>query len=228
METHLWVWLVAGISTLFSIILSAYLIYEHRQAWKNPDTQRYIVNIILMVPIFAINSFIGLIQIEGPEWLFMCLDSFKEIYEAYVIWSFLRLMFSYLHVSKHSKIPDHLKGREFHLSFPFGHLWTLVTGEKHPHMNETAMKLLDQWTLQFVVLRPILSVVSVGAEVWGYYDYVSWPICIALNISITVAVYALVVFFIMLLQKNSKNTDLWLNLFVLKVLYFSLFGRRAF
>jgi len=187
--------IIAGISTLFAVVMSGILIWEHRKAWKDPQTQRYIVNIILMVPIFALNSYVGLLEIDGPESLFMLLDSVKEIYEAYVIWSFLKLMFSYLKVDKNTHIPDHLKGREFHLSFPFDHFWTLITGEKHAHMNETAMHHLELWTWQFVVLRPICSVVGIGAELIGKYDYVYWLITITLNISVTLAVYALVVFY---------------------------------
>jgi len=187
--------IIAGFSTFFAVILSGILIWEHRKAWKEPQKQKYIVNIILMVPIFAINSFVGLLELEGPEWLFMLLDSIKEIYEAYVIWSFLKLMFAYLKVEKTQKVPDHLKGREFHLSFPFNHLWTAITGEKHAHMNETALHHLELWTWQFVVLRPICSVLGIGAELLGKYDYVYWIIMITLNISVTLAVYALVVFY---------------------------------
>jgi len=151
------------------------------------------------------NRLLTIVRVPAPQkgerswhrWLSAnkVLDSFKEIYEAFVIWSFLKLMYSYLNVDHGKLIPDHLKGREFHLSFPFGHLWTLVAKEKHAHMNEQAMKLLETWTFQFVVLRPIVSVLGVGADFAGLYELVSWPISIALNVSVTTAVYALVVFY---------------------------------
>lgn len=60
------------------------LLSQHLFYWKNPKEQKAILVIILMAPIYAIDSFVGLLDIEGSKAFFMFLDSIKECYEALV------------------------------------------------------------------------------------------------------------------------------------------------
>ncbi|KAH8511950.1 hypothetical protein H0E87_009221 [Populus deltoides] len=72
-----------------------------------------------MAPIYAADSYMGLLDIQGSKAFFMFLDSVKECYEALVIAKFLALMYSYLKISISKNIvPDEVKGREIHHSFP--------------------------------------------------------------------------------------------------------------
>ncbi|CAN4083966.1 unnamed protein product [Withania somnifera] len=75
--------------------------------------------IIIMAPLYAIDSFAGLLDICGSKAFFMFPDSVKECYEAVAIAKFLALMYSYLNISISKNIvPDEIKGREIHHSFP--------------------------------------------------------------------------------------------------------------
>jgi len=181
---------IAGIATAWACIASTMLIRDHLANWKNPKTQKLIIYIIVMVPLFAIDSFIGLCDIEASETLVMVLDSVKECYEAWVLMSFLSLMFAYLQVEV-GKIPDELKGKHLHQTVPFN--WCM----KDMVLDINTVKTLHNWTLQFIVLRPILSVLSVILELSDNYDDSNWAtiINIILNISVTVAVYALMMFY---------------------------------
>jgi hypothetical protein len=60
------------------------LLSQHLFYWKNPKEQKAIIIIILMAPIYAIDSFVGLLDIRGSKSFFMLLDSIKECYEALV------------------------------------------------------------------------------------------------------------------------------------------------
>ncbi|KAJ0983719.1 hypothetical protein J5N97_011974 [Dioscorea zingiberensis] len=155
-------------------------------------TEGHILVIILMAPIYAIDSFVGLLDIQGSEAFFTFLDAVKECYEAFVIAKFLALMYSYLNISISKNIvPDEIKGREVHHSFPM----TLF----QPHsvkLNHHTLKLLKYWTWQFVIIRPVCSVLMIALELLGWYtSWISWAFTIILNISVSLALYALVVFY---------------------------------
>lgn len=68
------------ITTHFTVqLLSQHLFY-----WKNPKEQKAILIIVMMAPLYAIDSFVGLMDIEGSKAFFMFLDAVKECYEALV------------------------------------------------------------------------------------------------------------------------------------------------
>ncbi|XP_062013261.1 uncharacterized protein LOC133729716 [Rosa rugosa] len=168
------------------------LLSQHLFYWKNPKEQKAIIIIILMAPLYAIDSFVGLLDIQGSKAVFMLLDSIKECYEALVIAKFLALMYSYLNISISKNIvPDEIKGREIHHSFPM----TLF----QPHtvrLNHQTLKLLKYWTWQFVVIRPVFSVLMITLQVLGVYpSWLSWTFTIILNVSVSLALYSLVVFY---------------------------------
>ncbi|XP_050370935.1 uncharacterized protein LOC126788946 [Argentina anserina] len=168
------------------------LLSQHLFYWKTPKEQKAIIIIILMAPLYAIDSFVGLLDIQGSKSFFTLLDSVKECYEALVIAKFLALMYSYLNISiSKGIVPDEIKGREIHHSFPM----TLF----QPHtvrLNHQTLKLLNYWTWQFVVIRPVVSVLMITLQLLGVYpSWLSWTFTIILNVSVSLALYSLVVFY---------------------------------
>lgn len=69
---------------MLSMHFTVQLLSQHLFYWKNPKEQKAIIIIILMAPIYAIDSFVGLLDIRGSKAFFMFLDSIKECYEALV------------------------------------------------------------------------------------------------------------------------------------------------
>ncbi|XAR67537.1 hypothetical protein NMG60_11002329 [Bertholletia excelsa] len=182
--------------TTLCVMLTAHysvqLLSEHIMSWKKPKEQKAIIIIILMAPIYAIDSYVGLLEFRGSKSFFMLLDSIKECYEALVIAKFLALMYSYLNISISKNIvPDGIKGREIHHSFPM----TLFQ-PRTVHLNHHTLKLLKYWTWQFVVIRPVCSILMIALQLVGIYSsWVSWTFTIILNISVSLALYSLVVFY---------------------------------
>ncbi|XP_043807803.1 transmembrane protein 184 homolog DDB_G0279555 isoform X1 [Manihot esculenta] len=178
--------------TMLAMLFTLQLLSQHVFYWKNPKQQKAIIIIILMAPIYAIDSFVGLLDVKGSEAFFMFLDSVKECYEALVIAKFLALMYSYLNISiSRNIVPDEIKGREIHHSFPM----TLF----QPHtvrLDHRTLRLLKYWTWQFVIVRPICSVLMITLQILGIYpSWLSWTFTIILNISVSLALYSLVVFY---------------------------------
>jgi hypothetical protein len=180
------------ICVMLTMHFSVQLASEHMMHWTKPKEQKAIMVIILMAPIYAIDSFVGLLDFQGSKPFFMFLDSIKECYEALVIAKFLALLYSYLNISISKNIvPDEIKGREIHHSFPM----TLLQ-PKSVRLNHQTLKLLKYWTWQFVVIRPVCSILMIALQLLGIYpSWLSWTFTIILNVSVSLALYSLVLFY---------------------------------
>lgn len=203
---------IGAVCCCLTVLQSAVLIFQHRRNWVNPDQQRRIVLIIAMVPIFAINALTSLLILRGskaggqhaPEWLDLLLDGAKECYESVVIWSFLELMFHYTGcLTTPQGVPDTLKGVEVHLPFPL----RFFCGADHWAFDKEVALKLRSWTMQFVYVRPVLAVLTLGTTAIGIYEssFVWLPISVALNVSMSVAIYALMLFYHSFEQQLSKG-----------------------
>jgi hypothetical protein len=75
----------AGVMVCGTLILSFRLIYLHLTHWYMPDVQKYVVRILWMVPIYAVQSWLSL-RFHNVR---IYIDSVRDLYEAYVIASFV-------------------------------------------------------------------------------------------------------------------------------------------
>lgn len=78
---------------MIAVHFSMKLISEHVLNWKKPKEQKAIIIIILMAPLYAVDSYVGLINFFGSETFFTFLDSIKECYEALVRFTFWKFQF---------------------------------------------------------------------------------------------------------------------------------------
>ncbi|KAK4399063.1 Transmembrane proteinA [Sesamum angolense] len=130
----------SGFLVMLSLHFTFQLVSQHLFYWKNPKEQKAILIIILIAPVYAVDSFVGLLDIRGSKPFFMLLDSVKECYEALAIAKFLALMYSYLKISMSKNIvPDEIKGREIHHSFPM----TLFQEDAFESPHIEASQVLD-------------------------------------------------------------------------------------
>lgn len=74
----------SALCVMLSVLLSIKLLLAHLSNWKTPKEQKAIVIIILMAPIYAVVSYVGLLKFRGSEAFFMFLESLKECYEGLV------------------------------------------------------------------------------------------------------------------------------------------------
>ncbi|ONM15008.1 Protein LAZ1 [Zea mays] len=81
-----WATLVAGFFMLLALSLSTYLIFEHLSAYNNPEEQKFVLGVILMVPCYAIESCISLIN---PSTSVYC-GILRDGYEAFAMYCFGR------------------------------------------------------------------------------------------------------------------------------------------
>ncbi|PIN09588.1 hypothetical protein CDL12_17837 [Handroanthus impetiginosus] len=205
------------VCVMLTLHFSIQLVSQHYLSWKKPKEQKAIIIIVLMAPLYAIDSYVGLLDIRGSTTFFTFLDSVKECYEALVMAKFLSLMYTYLNISISKNIvPDEIKGREIHHSFPM----TLF----QPHtvrLDHKNLKLLKDWTWQFVVIRPVCSVLMITFQLLGIYpSWLSWTFTIILNVSVSLALYSLVVFYHVFAKELAPHKPLAKFLCVKGIVFF--------
>src|SRR5690348_1378312 len=93
MELHIIALIIAGIASFFACVLSVILIFQHLADYQSPPLQRYVVrcvvvlsvtfqslihiSILIMVPVYAIDSFLSLLFWQHALWFDLVRDSYE-------------------------------------------------------------------------------------------------------------------------------------------------------
>jgi hypothetical protein len=59
LETHVYAWMASGIAAIASIVITLFLMIKHLRNFHDPVIQKHIIRILLMVPIYSIDSWIS-------------------------------------------------------------------------------------------------------------------------------------------------------------------------
>ncbi|EEF36576.1 conserved hypothetical protein [Ricinus communis] len=94
-STPLWAILVALAFVILSLSLSFYLVFEHLSAYKNPEEQKFLIGVILMVPCYAIESFASLVR---PS-ISVYIEILRDCYESFAMYCFGRYLVACLGMS---------------------------------------------------------------------------------------------------------------------------------
>jgi len=183
----------AGISVTITVLLTSILIYQHLSAYHAPKLQRHALRVVLMTPVYAVDSYISL-SFEEVAFYF---DTLRDVYEAYVIYNFVALFLAYMGGA--SELVD--RWRQDDRRMPVSYFWSTCC-LANCHLNGVFLRRCLQGVLQFMVVKLILTVGAIVTFAVGRYDDGQFKFdafylyeVIIYNISICVALYALVVFY---------------------------------
>ncbi|XP_073269998.1 uncharacterized protein [Primulina huaijiensis] len=184
--------LIALPCTIGAMALAIYHIYKHLLNYTESTYQRYIVRIIFMVPVYALMSFLSLVLNNSSIYF----DSIREIYEAWVIYNFLSLCLAW--VGGPGAVVLSLTGKILKPN------WCLMTCCFPPiPLDGRFIRRCKQGCLQFVILKPILVIVTLILYAKGNYEDGNFNpgqsylyLTIIYTISYSVALYALAVFYV--------------------------------
>ncbi|XP_077305251.1 transmembrane protein 184A [Lithobates pipiens] len=186
-----------GISGLFvwtALLLTCHQIYVHLRNYTIPNEQRYIIRILFIVPIYSFDSWLSLLLI-GNDQYYVYFDSVRDCYEAFVIYSFLSLCFEYL--GGESSIMTEIRGKPIKSSCYYG--TCCLQGVSY---SIGFLRFCKQATLQFCIVKPIMAVVTIILQAFGKYHDGDFNvqsgylyITIVYNISVSLALYALFLFY---------------------------------
>lgn len=82
-------WFVAALSVVLTMVISTTLIVKHLDYYESPHTQKYVVRILFMAPIYAVDSLLALTFVG---WTTTYIDVFRDCYEAFTIYNFFKLL----------------------------------------------------------------------------------------------------------------------------------------
>ncbi|KAI1425505.1 DUF300 domain protein [Xylaria sp. FL1777] len=185
--------IVAGVFSLAATLLSIVSIWFQLKNYRKPLLQRYVVRILLMVPIYSISSWVSMVSLKAAAFL----DPVRDIYEAFTIYTFFQLLINYLDGERALIIMTH--GRA-----PVHHLWPLNHVLRKVDISDPYTFLaIKRGILQYAWLKPILALTAIIMKAtdtykeW-YIDLTSgymWS-AIIYNISVTVSLYSLGLFWV--------------------------------
>ncbi|BBN02809.1 organic solute transporter subunit alpha [Marchantia polymorpha subsp. ruderalis] len=145
---------LAGICAISAIVVALVHIFNHLRNYTEPTYQRYTVRIVFMVPVYAAMSFLSLLMPDKSIYF----DSFRDIYEAWVIYNFMSLCLAW--VGGPGAVVTSLAGRFLK---PSWHLMTCCLPAIP--LDGRFIRRCKQGCLQFVILKPLMVV----ATLWMYF-----------------------------------------------------------
>lgn len=191
-------YVVAGLSTVGSIALTLMTITKHILQTQQPQLRTYTIRVLLMVPIYAIEAFAGLVLREWSE-LF---EVWRECYEAFTLFSFMQLMMAYLAMEAPGSKPAAIRVALDMRSNPaVPHLWPL---HKLPawQMGPVFLRHTLVGVFQYCAVMLCVTLVSYLAWMLDFYnaDSFSWLsaytwLAIIQSTSQCYALYCLVLFY---------------------------------
>ncbi|XP_024432724.2 transmembrane protein 184A isoform X3 [Desmodus rotundus] len=156
--------LARGISGVFvwtALALTCHQIYLHLRSYTVPNEQRFIIRLLLIVPVYTLNSWLSLLLL-GAHQHYIYLDSVRDCYEAFVIYSFLSLCFQYL--GGESAIMAEIRGKPVGSSCLYG--TCCLQGMSY---SIGFLRFCKQATLQFCVVKPGMALVTIVLQAVGKY-----------------------------------------------------------
>lgn len=185
---------IAGVFAFLSIVITCIQIYQHLRYYTCPSQQRWIVRILFIVPIYSFDSWLSLIFFSNNNY-YVYFNTVRDCYEAFVIYSFLSLCYEYL--GGESCIMAEIQGKPIKSSWFYG--TCCLSGRQY---TITFLRFCKQATLQFCIVKPLMAILTLILQPFGFYKDGDFTvsggylyIIIVYNISISLALYALFLFY---------------------------------
>jgi len=83
---------IGGVFSFLATVLSIIQIRAHYRNWVHPPSQRCVVRILMMVPVYSISAWLSLVFLQYSLYI----DFVRMCYEAFVIYTFMILLTKYL------------------------------------------------------------------------------------------------------------------------------------
>lgn len=179
-------WGFAAIGAFIGIGISLYNIIKHISYYTLPDQQLHIIRIIIIVPLYAIVSWLSM----GFPAIALYFESIRDVYEAFVIYCFLILILGYV-------------GGEANCI----NLISLKPPLKHPFplcclpsmdLNVKFLRFCKLSCIQFIIVKPIMAILNILVLSFGNVDSLGYRIFASAvyNICYTLALYGLLLFYL--------------------------------
>lgn len=182
---------------VITLVFSFREILSHLYNWYAPEVQKFVVRILFMVPLYSIQSWLSL-RFHGPARVYI--DLVRDLYEAYVIQSFVYYLIELL--GGEDRMAALLSRKDSHYG-DHGMFLSSVFRMKRWRMGRDFLLKVKHGVLQYVVVKTFLTLITTfvflpsgiygeGKFSWSSaYTYTTF----VLNVSVMYALYCLVMLF---------------------------------
>lgn len=218
--------LLASLFVWSAILITCHHIYMHLKFSTMPSEQRYIVRILFIVPMFGFDSWLSLLYYRQDIYVYF--DSIKDWYEAFVIYNFMSLCYEYL--GGEGNIMSELRGKPIKTNWYYG---TCCLSNKSYTIE--FLRFCKQATLQFCAVKPLMSIMVLFLQATGRYKDGDWSlhnsyiyITFIYNISVSLALYGLYLFYQATKGLLSPYEPVWKFLTVKSIIFLSFWQGCVF
>lgn len=203
----LWATIIAVVFVIISVSLSLYLLFNHLSAYKNPEEQKFLVGVILMVPCYAVESYLSLVY---PS-ISVDIEIMRDGYEAFAMYCFGRYLVAclggedrtieFLNREGGSGSAAPLLGQtseQRYVNHPFPMNYML----KPWPLGEWFYLVIKFGLVQYMIIKSICAILAVILEAFGVYCEGEFKLncgysytAVVLNFSQSWALYCLVQFY---------------------------------
>lgn len=209
-----WTVFSASIFVLVALVLSMYLIFEHLAAYNQPEEQKFLIGLILMVPVYALESFLSLLDSSAA---FNC-EVIRDCYEAFALYCFERYLIACL--GGEDKTIQFMEGMSLTAdsgtpllkeAYAYGvveHPFPLNCFLRDWHLGPDFYQAVKIGIVQYMILKMICALLAMILQSFGVYGEgkfewrYGYPyLASILNFSQTWALYCLVQFYSVIKDK---------------------------
>ncbi|XP_077246830.1 protein LAZ1-like isoform X2 [Tasmannia lanceolata] len=202
-----WATVVSLVLLIITLSLSMFLLFEHISAYRNPEEQKFIIGVILMVPCYSIESFVSLVN---PTISVDC-EILRDCYEAFAMYCFGRYLVACLGGEENTIVFMKRQGRSSSKT-PLLQNNSEKGIVKHPFPMNYILKpwKLGKWfyqvvkfgIVQYMLIKTVTALLAVILQAFGVYceGEFKWGcgypyMAVVLNFSQSWALYCLVQFY---------------------------------
>ncbi|KAH7568008.1 hypothetical protein JRO89_XS07G0213300 [Xanthoceras sorbifolium] len=197
----------ASIFVFVALVLSMYLIFEHLAAYNQPEEQKFLIGLILMVPVYALESFLSLLDSESA---FNC-EVIRDCYEAFALYCFERYLIACL--GGEERTIEFMESQTVIIpstplleeSYSYGvveHPFPLSCFLRDWYLGSGFYHAVKIGIVQYMILKMICALLAMILQTFGVYGEgkfewrYGYPyLAVVLNFSQTWALYCLVQFY---------------------------------
>ncbi|KAL2585888.1 hypothetical protein AAZV13_13G019800 [Glycine max] len=203
----------ASIFVLVALVLSMYLVFEHLAAYNQPEEQKFLIGLILMVPVYALESFLSVLNSDAA----FNSEIIRECYEAFALYCFERYLIACLGgEEKTIQFMENMSLTESSIpllkeAYAYGvveHPFPLNIFLEDWNLGPEFYQSVKIGIVQYMILKMICALLAIILESFGVYGEgkFEWKygypyLALVLNFSQTWALYCLVQFYAVIKDK---------------------------
>ncbi|KAF2714689.1 DUF300-domain-containing protein [Pleomassaria siparia CBS 279.74] len=213
-----------------AVAIAFFLVFRHATHYLKPYEQKHIIRILIMIPIYAIVSFLSYLYYHNAIYF----ELVRDCYEAFAIASFFTLMCHYIAPNLHEQKEYFRNVQPKNWVWPLDWMQKCTGGEnkgflRRPRSGLTWFNVVWISIFQYCFIRPFFTVVAVLAQTQGKYCQSSKDPRFAYiwvagfeAISVSFAMYCVIQFYIQLKDDLAPHRP-FLKVLCIKLVIFFCF-----